>query len=396
MKKLIHFLFLFPFIFNILNVQDWMGVYFSSSISQFIAYGNIVLIIIGTLLCLKLKKREIKTGGLWIFFFIIHYSISIIASAFYENPINIAYTFVNITFYIGYLFYLRTINNLKSFHSLITYTLLTASFSLIVLWSLQLDLDYVNSNIGWGLDRASGLYGDANNASLVSILAFIFFKFQNFKNKVLKIIIYLSIIYSVFLTFSTTGFLVFIVVLFFSNYKLFTIKKNLFLLLITLPIIYLVIINLNFLTSTLNLNVRQKSKIDNFVNIFTLNFNQIDNSGRDTHIINVIDNLYNNPFTGYGFDFGLRNLTHNTYLNIWLESGIIGLITLLLVIFTYFKRSMKTAEKIKYFSLCILISIAVFMLTLQTVINQPYIMVILIYTGYLIDSRKIKNYEKNT
>ncbi|MEC3966153.1 O-antigen ligase family protein [Flagellimonas halotolerans] len=258
---------------------------------------------------------------------------------------------------------------------------------------MQLDLDYFSSDISWGLDRASGLYGDANNACLVSIISYVFLKFTDFGNlpfkSLIKLILTLLISYSVILTFSTTGYLVFVFVVILCNYKYLS-KRNILASMFALPLLYLIIINLTWLTAGLNLNERQQSKIVNFENIFSFKFDQIDNSGRFEHIDNVIGKLYENPFFGHGFDFGLNHLTHNTYLNIWLESGIIGLLVLIVVLAIYFSRAIKVEKKTKYFSLAILFAVSIFMLSLQTVINQPYIMVVLTYVGVLIDKGLIK------
>lgn len=398
MKKIVHLFFLVPLTINALNLQDWITLYMGGTVGQLVAYGNVLLVAGGSLLLIKKNKRIMKTASLWVFFFAVHYAISILASALYHNPADIGYTIVNIIFYFGFLIYLGVIKELYNLHRFLNWTFLIASIFLIILWNLQIDLDYIHLDLNWGLDRASGLYGDANNACLVSIISYIFLKFTDFSKslylKVFKNIMIAIVCYSIFLTFSTTGYLVFVIVLVLCNYKYLT-QKNIFISMCVLPLLYLGLMNLTSLTSGLNLNVRQQSKITNFENIFAFNFEEIDNSGRGEHIDKVIDELYENPFWGHGFDFGLRNLTHNTYLNIWLESGIIGLLTLLTILLIYFSRTIKTDAKIRYFSLAILLTISIFMLSLQTVINQPYLMVVLTYLGFLIDENIIeKKHEK--
>jgi len=393
MKKIVHLFFLVPFIINALNLQDWISLYVGGTSGQLVAYGNVGLLILGSFLIIKLKGSPIGTPGTWAVFFAVHYSLSILASILYDNPANFGYTLVNIVFYFSFLLYLKRLVDLSFIQTYFTIVFSIASICLIFLWNMQIDLDYFSSDLSWGLDRASGLYGDANNACLVSIISYVFLKFTDFGNlpfkSLIKLILTLLISYSVILTFSTTGYLVFVFVVILCNYKYLS-KRNILASMFALPLLYLIIINLTWLTAGLNLNERQQSKIVNFENIFSFKFDQIDNSGRFEHIDNVIGKLYENPFSGHGFDFGLNHLTHNTYLNIWLESGIIGLIVLIVVLAIYFSRAIKVEKRTKYFSLAILFAVSIFMLSLQTVINQPYIMVVLTYVGVLIDKGLIK------
>jgi multidrug efflux pump subunit AcrB len=53
----------------------------------------------------------------------------------------------------------------------------------------------------------------------------------------------------------------------------------------------------------------------------------------------------------------------------------------------YFKTAIMSAPDIRFFVLPLLLTMCVFMLTLQTVINQPYLMALFIYIGYLIDDK---------
>ncbi len=394
MKKLVHLLFLVPLAANALNLQDWVTFYLGNTMGKLVAYGNVALVALGALLIFKKRRNSMRTASSWIAFLIIHYSLSILASSLYDNPADFKYTLVNIIFYFGFLIYIASLKDFSFFHKYLNWIFFIGASFLIILWRLQLDLDYIESDLSWGLDRASGLYGDANNACLVSIVSFIFLKFTDLPKHrftpILKLGMILIVSYSIFLTFSTTGYLAFVVVFVLCNYKFLT-KKNIFISIFTMPVLYLLLINLTTLTSGLGLNERQQSKISNFENIFSFNFDKVDNSGRSLKIDNVIEKLYENPFSGHGFDFGLNNLTHNTYLNIWLESGIFGLLALLIVLGIYYKRTMLLDRKTMFFSLSILFTISLFMLSLQTVINQPYLMIVLTYLGFLIDKKLIKS-----
>ena len=99
-----------------------------------------------------------------------------------------------------------------------------ASIFLIYFVSINFDLDFylAGLEIDYGLDRAQGIYGDANNAAFAAILGFIFiFKCFIPKNKfqiILKLFLLGLSAYALYLTYSTTGFGVFIVAIALLNF----------------------------------------------------------------------------------------------------------------------------------------------------------------------------------
>ena len=46
---------------------------------------------------------------------------------------------------------------------------------------------------------------------------------------------------------------------------------------------------------------------------------------------------------------------------------------------------------LRFFTMSIIISICVFMLSLHSIINQPYLIVLFVFVGYLMDYSKIDN-----
>ncbi|MFS4481930.1 O-antigen ligase family protein [Hyunsoonleella sp. 2307UL5-6] len=261
------------------------------------------------------------------------------------------------------------------------------------------DLYKNNISISYKLDRAQGLYGDANNAALVGILGYIFihqyFITKNIFQKILKVLLLAISVYALYLTYSTTGFVVFIMSFGLLNFKYFTRER-----LLILPVIligaYFTLLNLSsLLEGIIDLNPRQQSKIDNFVNLLKLDFENVDDSGRDTFVAKLMEYIEQSPFIGNGLEFGSHHHGHNTYLYILSDAGILALIVFVILLFKYFESIFKIDMSSRLFALAILISFCMFMLSLQTIINQPYLMVVFVYLAYYIDN-KIKNKQYDT
>lgn len=327
---------------------------------------------------------------MWIAYFFIYYIFSLLGSIVYHNPYDFFSTSFALFYTIGFIFYLSYEDNLGYFENTATYVFVLANILLIYMSKNNIDIEFYNADLGYELDRAQGLYGDANNAAVVCILGFIF-AFRNISsiNRLsfcVKLAALLICIYALFLTLSTTGFACFILVLALLNIKYFT-KEKVLLLIIIAPILYSILYNLDKLTAGLDLNVRQKSKIDNFVNLVKLDFSSVDTSGRSDLVSNLMEYLYNNPFLGRGLEFGLKKQSHNTLIYIWSDAGIIAVLFFIFLIFLYFRKSMKLVNDNKYYILAILTTLTVFMLSLQTIINQPYLMPVFIYISYLIERR---------
>ncbi|GAL67057.1 hypothetical protein JCM19301_2222 [Jejuia pallidilutea] len=131
--------------------------------------------------------------------------------------------------------------------------------------------------------------------------------------------------YATFLTYSTTGFVVFIMAFVLLNFKHIT-KTRLLLLPFPLVGFYLIMTNLSSLLAGVDLNPRQKEKILNFENLLKLDLDNVNTSGRDKFVEKLMEYIYESPLLGNGLDFGAHHHGHNTYLSIWL----------MLVFFLYF------------------------------------------------------------
>ena len=384
-------IFLFPFIFNGLNIQGWLSESISSNLGKAFAYFNVLLIFLGIILYAKKSGEFSKTARFWIFYYVIYYTLSIIASVVHDNSLKIFSTIVSIVYFFGFYSFLRFRENRKLFEITVCAVFTIANIVLIIFSELNFDYDFYKRGIelNYELDRAQGVYGDANNAAAVCILGFAFltklYKTPNLLHKIIKLILVGTTLYALFLTFSTTGFGIFFVVFIILNHKLFT-KRGILFLLIALPLTYVVLLNLTVLTKGLNLNIRQQHKIQNVVNIVSLDFENVDSSGRDIHINEALEYLYENPFFGNGLSFGNNQSTHNTFLNVWLDAGIFCLLLFLVLLGSYFTRAMQLPLEKRSFVLAILITLCGFMLSLQSIVNQPYLITLFVYMGYMIDT----------
>lgn len=393
-QRIIDFCFLYPLVLNALNIQGWISLYFSPTFGQLLSYSNILFIGIGLSLLINRKKEYSKLSALWAIFFFAYYFMSMIASFFYNYfESSLLASLVPVIFFVGNHSYFRFKENRRKFEIVAIIIFSIANFFLIFFVMINFDYDLYKNNISisYKLDRAQGLYGDANNAALVAILGYIFvhqcFITKNNFQKVLKIVLLAISAYALYLTYSTTGFVVFIMSFGLLNYKYFTRER-----LLVLPIIligfYFTLLNLSsLLEGVIDLNPRQQSKIDNFVNLLKLDFDNVDDSGRDRFVAKLMDYIEESPFIGNGLEFGSHHHGHNTYLYILSDAGIFALIIFVILLFKYFESIFKIDINSRLFALAIMVSFCMFMLSLQTIINQPYLMVVFVYLAYYIDNK---------
>src|SRR5690606_24898955 len=234
----------------------------------------------------------------------------------HSNSTNILLSTIPLMYAVGFYYYLSFSGNRALFEKV---ALIFFVFSCIICiyWdSINFDLDYQGVHI-YEVDRAQGVYGDANNMALATIIAFIFvYKVYNPIKpifKILKLVLLGITAFSLFLTFSNTGFMVFVISLIMLNYKFFKGIRIVFGMLL-LPVVYLLLLNLNTLTSGINLVGQQRDKINNIVNIVSLNFDKVDDSGRGELQNKLMQYVYENPLMGNGVDFANSYQAHNTYL----------------------------------------------------------------------------------
>ena len=391
-KLIVYICFYWPVVCSAINIQGLVNMFISNSLSQLLAYFNLILIIAGIFLVKKEPSNFSKTNKIWLIFYICYYSFSLLASGIHGFNYNILATFVAPIYFIGFYVLLSDPDQLKPFLKIMAISFVIASFLTIYLYNIK--FNYGDPNIlASRIDRAEGVFGDANNAALVSIIAYILFNkiYNPSKNifRACKILILAILFYSVFLTFSTTGLFVFTVVFFVSNYKYFT-GFRLVILGVLITLLYIGIFSIKSQTKDLDLSAQQIHKIENVINLLTLNLEKVDSSGRGELLENLLPYLYENPLLGNGINFSMAMRGHNTYIGVWGDAGIFTFLFFIFMLCFYFLKTFSLDPEQRYFSMSILIVLYIFMLSLQTVINQPNLIVLVVFVGYMIDYNKSK------
>lgn len=380
-----------PLVISCLNIQGLITEFISQTMGQLVAYLNLALIVVGVFLFHKNIKSLSSTNRLWFIFYILYYSFGLLASGISGFQTSILATLVPVIYFIGFNFLLGNRHQMRVFFTVITICFVITSIVTIIFKSLNFDIYTGEVLQGWDLDRAGGLTGDPNAAAHNSIFAYILFN-QLYKPsriifRILKFLILITIIYSLFITFSTTGLFVFSMVFFLINYKFFKgIKLILFAAMI--PLFYIAVFSLKSQTKNLGLSNTQTKKVENITNLLTFNFDEVDNSGRADLLVNVLHYLYENPFLGNGVDFSVAMMGHNTYVGVWVDAGVITLLFFIFMLAYYFLKTFSLKVQFRFFAMSILLVLYVFMISLQSVINQPNLIILFVFVGYLIDYNK--------
>ncbi len=262
---------------------------------------------------------------------------------------------------------------------------------------INFDLDH-RGIYEYGLDRAGGVYGDANQAALVSLLAFVLmknlFEPKNAFQRFLKVLVLLIILYAFILTFSKTGFVILLVVLGLTYHKLFNPKRVLF------TLIFVVILFTSVFSIILEseiLSKAQEERILDLGNILTFQTDKIDYSGRNILLENMLEYVYENPIFGNGVDFSVSISGHNTIVGVWADAGIFTFLFFLILLIRHFWLAMNSSAKNRYFMLSLLFILVIYMLSLQSIITEPYLLVVFVWIGYQIsfDQKLNSTYYEN-
>ncbi|WP_299782660.1 hypothetical protein [uncultured Formosa sp.] len=386
--------FIWPLICACLNIQLLTGVFISLGVSQLIAYSNVLLIMLGIFVIMKDPGELSKTAKLWFVFYILYYSFSLLASGVngFENPdYSMIATIVPVIYFVGFYYFLKNEAYTQLFFKVITICYVISAILTIFFFKINYDFDDLGIR-PYALDRAGGVYADANNAAMVSILAFVLFQqFYVPKNKLqkaFKIFLLLVIVYSILLTLSTTGLFIFVLIFIITNYKSFR-GFRLLLLGVLLMLFYAALFVREQFYSHLNLSIRQINKIDNIYNVLTFNTEKIDSSGRSELLQHLLYYVYQKPIFGNGIGFSTFVRGHNTYIGVWADAGIFTFLFFVLLLVLYLFKSLKLNVTLAIFCLSMLVTMYIFMLTLQTVINQTYIIVLFVFIAYIIDRKKL-------
>ncbi len=384
MKKLGVFIFIYAFVFSTLNLQNFASWFISEELGQLFLYLNLALLLFASTIFIKGRRLYSKTVHSWLFFYVTYYMFGIIACIKFDYFDYLLQSAAPLTYFITFFVFLGHPQNRHYLLKTMLISFLVYCIFLIGLYHLGFDVDALGKP-KWGVERAEGLYGDANNSALLAIICFtLWFKFYHPRSGIKRIAILSLIVYSLFLTFSTTGYFVFALVFVGLNYKMF-LKKKMIIALPLVPVIILAMVNLTTLAKPLQLKKVQMTKVENIENLFSFNLEQVDSSGRTELLANLLEKVFESPFLGNGIGFGNELRGHNTIIGVWSDAGIVPLVFFLLVLITYLRNTLKLQANQKHYMLALELTLFIYMISLQTVINQPYLVCLFVWMAYKID-----------
>ncbi|MCA0132693.1 O-antigen ligase family protein [Winogradskyella sp. D23] len=371
-----------------------MSAFYGDSYARLIAYSNLGLLLIGISLSRVFIVETSKTARLWFIYYLGYFAMAILASGISGFSGLSMVTMIPIIYFVASYFFISNKIHLKYFFIVLTLAFLVSAFLTLIFQINNFSLSTGDVH-HYELDRAGGVYSDANNAALASIMAFLFFdrlfRPKKIYSKIIKWSILIMIFYSLFLTFSTTGLFTFVICLVITNFKNFT-GLRLVLLLIIFVIFYISIFLLKSEVHSFNLSDAQTDKITNIINLLTFELDKVDNSGRGELIEHIMPYILENPIVGNGVEFSIFMRGHNTFLGVWADSGVFLFLFFIFILLYLFSKLIKLKSDIKYFGISVLTTLCIFMMSLQSVINQPYLIVIFVLLGYIIDNNS-NNYE---
>ena len=389
MRRIGLLLIIFPFVTNSLNIQAFITKFISASSAQSFAYLNVIVVAIGGVFFWRNNERFPVLIKLWFSFFLCYYIIGTVAAEIHGTSTPYLKSLIPLIYFISYSIFLKFESNRKIFLQIVGATFLTSCIFVIFFQWINFSMDS-EGIYKYTLERAGGVYGDANQSAVVSILSFVFI-FHKYKparpaGYFIKVLALAISLYALFLTFSKTGFVVFILIILLASYKMLT-RRNVVLIICLVPAILFVIIRSALQSDYLT--ALQKTRIENLINILTLNTSEIEMSNRDVLLRNMLGYVYENPVFGNGIYFSNIIRGHNTIIGVWADAGIIAFLIFLWILIKYYLESLKSYDSTKYFSLSVLVTLTIFMLSLQTIINQPYLLCIFVYLAYLIDATSV-------
>ncbi len=297
------------------------------------AYLIFLMLICGRLKYISEVFRHKKT--LWIIGFLLAALISTlfsdIASALFENLLRL---FIFTALYIVLIVMIRDIKTL-------TYCLqaLVAGAALSVLSPLILG---TGSTGGIDLQRYGGLWGDQNEfaAILLVIIPFSLMLYQYERKKIMKMLYgasFMVILIGFFLTYSRGGFVAFLVLFLLASYRIIKSKHRVKILAIFIPAV--IVLSAVFYNTIADEYI---SRVETLRAIQNNESAAVDGSIKLRYIyyFEVAPEIFfNNPIFGVGpggfihYNTYLKQVAHNTYIEILIGMGLLGFIPFLVILY---------------------------------------------------------------
>lgn len=388
MSKGLKLLFLIPLLIDLTNIQNILSLIIGNeTIIRTIAYGNIIILLVGLIIFFHRFNVAQYTiphlNKLWISFFMIYFIFALFANVYHDTqPFYVHQVLTSILFFISFTMFFMFEKNIT-----LVIKVLTVGFLLTAI--LNIYFTYINFSLDHGgltvfkIERSGGVYGDANNSALASLLAFIFLNYSftaiSFLMKLLKALALGLCVYSLYISFSKTSLLIFPLIFALAFFKDLD-EKKIRTLILTLPLLILAI---SHFLSKISITEEQKERLFSIINLISLETSKVDFSERDVLLANMLQKINESPIIGWGVQFSSEIRGHNTIFGVWADAGFIVFVYFLFLLISFFNGALQQKKNTRYFSISILVCVYIYMLSLQTIINQPYIIVLFPLLGSL-------------
>ena len=325
----------------------------------------------------KIWKKEIKLKfdslGLFIALFLITSLFSALSSDFPETSLSNSF---RILFYLVFYLILFSLDINEKFLKKIVFTIVISGLFFSIAGIMQhyslisLGLKFI---LGSSVVRASGFVGDPNEFGvlLISIIPFAFFSYfeeKNLNKKLICSLTFFTILIASLFTFSRSVLLALLLILVVMLFKKRKTKESM---------IIIAVIAVIFLFTYPELIKRfDYYSINNGIEI------------RQRLIHNSIEVFKNNPFLGSGLGtiqfFTYRNtVTHNLYIQLLAESGIMGFIFFILILIFACKNLYSTRKN--YLSKTIMLALLSYLIVnlFMSFLYDKFLWLLIILTSVL-------------
>ncbi len=376
-----------PLIFKALNAQAFLTKFTPAPevIIQAFAYFTVCLVILG-IFVIKPRWNSIPPlNRFWIVFYLAYFPIALLANIIQDTePHRLLVALIPVVFFMGFTYLLQDREERERFNNIMAVTFLIVSVMTIVFDYYNISVDF-EGVYEFRLERAGGVYGDANNAALASEIGFVLIYYTYNPTtrikKLAKILALIITLIATFITYSKTGFLVLLLIGILALMKRISVEK-IFLSLLFVPIALL--FGIQYAMSSNMMSQTQIERIYSIVDIITLNTSNVDYSSRDVLLQNMLNYIYESPILGNGVQFSNLIRGHNTIVGVWADAGIFVFLIFLALLLAHFLKALSASGPNRLMILSLLIILTTYMLTLQTVINQAYLIAIFAFIGYAV------------
>ncbi len=286
----------------------------------------------------------------------------------------------------------------------IMYILIASIFSIIILNYLKIDLSLLlketNLQNGFKIGRSSGFFLNPNIAAQNVILTIIFLLFFFLKkpsfNKIFLFSALCICIYSLFLTYSNTGYLNAVVIIFLF-FLIRSKSKFIFSFFFIVVLIFIEFFFLPYLSSEINsyyvennIPLIQQKKTENFINILMFSpTNKIDVSLRGKIDEIGIAKIEERPIFGYGAGSFQANIyqgygIHNSFLQVLGESGFLFFILYSVYFLKLILRCLTVKDRrFRFLLLSSVSSLVIYQLTTHGILYNEDMLFVIIFLNVL-------------